>query len=190
MNKTNNEAINNTEKLIKEYSQMDIEKLFEKYNTSLEGISIVDEDERLEEYGKNIIDIKDNNTIWHKLKEAFINPFNIVLTIVAIITFITDVVIATEKDYATFILIISTVIISAIISLNEQTKSDNAAKKLKKMISNKMDVIRDGNQVTIDIENVLSLAEEYTPNAIWNIECKVEYLKESVEYLKKINYIK
>ena len=155
MNKTNNEAINNTEKLIKEYSQMDIEKLFEKYNTSLEGISIVDEDERLEEYGKNIIDIKDNNTIWHKLKEAFINPFNIVLTIVAIITFITDVVIATEKDYATFILIISTVIISAIISLNEQTKSDNAAKKLKKMISNKMDVIRDGNQVTIDIENVV-----------------------------------
>ena len=84
MNKTNNEAINNTEKLIKEYSQMDIEKLFEKYNTSLEGISIVDEDERLEEYGKNIIDIKDNNTIWHKLKEAFINPFNIVLTIVGI----------------------------------------------------------------------------------------------------------
>ena len=155
MNKTNNEAINNTEKLIKEYSQMDIEKLFEKYNTSLEGISIVDEDERLEEYGKNIIDIKDNNTIWHKLKEAFINPFNIVLTIVAIITFITDVVIATEKDYATFILIISTVIISAIISLNEQTKSENEAKKLKKMISNKMDVIRDGNQVTIDIENVV-----------------------------------
>ena len=45
------------------------------------------------------------------------------------------------------------------------------------------------NNGTIDIENVLSLAEEYTPNAIWNIECKVEYLKESVEYLKKINYI-
>ena len=42
----------------------------------------------------------------------------------------------------------------------------------------------------IDVEKVLSLAEEYTPNAIWNIECKVEFLKESVEYLKKLNYTK
>ena len=42
---------------------------------------------------------------------------------------------------------------------------------------------------TIDVEKVLTLAEEYTPNAIWNIECKVEFLKESVEYLKKLNYI-
>ena len=43
---------------------------------------------------------------------------------------------------------------------------------------------------TIDIEKVLTLAEEYTPDAIWNIECKVEFLKESVEYLKKLKYIK
>ncbi len=40
------------------------------------------------------------------------------------------------------------------------------------------------------MEKVLALAEEYTPNAIWNIECKVDFLKESVEYLKKLNYIK
>ena len=155
MKNTNNENLKNIESLIIKDSKLNLEKLLKKYDTSLEGISIINEEEKIEEYGKNIIDIKENNTIWHKLKEAFINPFNIVLIIVAIITFITDVVIATQKDYATFILIISTVIISAIISFNEQTKSDNAAKKLKKMISNKMDVIRDGNQVTIDIENVV-----------------------------------
>ena len=91
----------------------------------------------------------------HRLKEAIINPFNIVLIIVAIITLVTDVIIAKEKDYATFILIVSTVFISAIISFNEQTKSDNAAKKLKKMISNKVDVIRNGNEETCDIENIV-----------------------------------
>ena len=155
MKNSKNENMKSVEKIILEDSKLNIDKLLKKYDTSLDGISIIDEEEKIEKYGKNIIDIKENNTIWHKLKEAFINPFNIVLTIVAIITFITDVVIATQKDYATFILIISTVLISAIISLNEQTKSDNAAKKLKKMISNKMDVIRDGNFVTIDIENVV-----------------------------------
>ena len=155
MAKINNENFKNTEKLLKENSKLKLETLFKRYETSMDGISVAYIDDRLEKYGKNIIDIKDNNTIWHKLKEAFINPFNIVLMIVAIITFITDVVIATEKDYATFILIVSTVLISAIISFNEQTKSDNAARKLKKMITNKMEVIRDGNEVTCDIENVV-----------------------------------
>ena len=155
MKKINNENLKNTEKLIIEDSKLNIDKLLKKYKTSFEGISVVDVDDRINKYGRNIIDIKDNNTIWHRLKEALINPFNIVLFIVAIITYITDVVMATQKDYATFILIVSTILISAIISFNEQTKSQIAAKKLKKMISNKMDVIRDDNHVTIDIENVV-----------------------------------
>ena len=155
MKKINNENYKKTEKLIKERSKLPVEKLLKRYNTSLDGISIVEVDDRIKEYGKNIIDIKDNNTFMNRIKEAFINPFNIVLIMVAIITFITDVIISEEKDYATFILIVSTVIISAIISYKEQTKSDNAAKKLKKMITNKIDVIRDGNQSTIDIENIV-----------------------------------
>ena len=152
---SNSENHNNVEKKIKDESKLNIEKLLKRYNTSIDGIDVVDVDERLAEYGKNIIDLKDNNTFWHRIKEAFVNPFNIVLMIVAIITLITDVIIATEKDYATFILIVSTVFISAIISFNEQTKSDNAAKKLKKMITNKVDVIRNGNEETCDIENIV-----------------------------------
>ncbi|MCR5146048.1 MAG: magnesium-translocating P-type ATPase [Clostridia bacterium] len=145
----------NTEMSIKENSKLKLEKLFEKYNTSLEGISVVELDDRIDEYGKNIIDVKDNNTLKHRLKEAIINPFNIVLLIVAAITFVTDVIIATNKDYATFILIVSTIIISAVISYREQTKSNNAARKLKKMITNKLEVIRDGVADTIDIENIV-----------------------------------
>ncbi len=155
MKKLENENIKNLEKSIIDNSKLEINKLFKKYETSLDGISVVFVDDKIEKYGKNIIDLKENNTLFHRIKEAFINPFNIVLTIVAIITFITDVVIATQKDYATFILIVSTVLISAIISFNEQTKSDNAAKKLKKMITNNMEVIRDGNQITVDIENIV-----------------------------------
>lgn len=41
---------------------------------------------------------------------------------------------------------------------------------------------------TIDIAKILKLAEQYSPNAIWNIECKVEYLNESVKCLKKLGY--
>lgn len=147
--------VNQINKKIKQYSQMNKKQIFEKLQTSEEGISIVDVDDRIEEYGKNIIDINNNITLLDRLKEAFINPFNIVLIIVAIVTFITDVVISSNKDYATFILITSTIFISALISFCQQASSDKAAQKLKKMISNKIDGIRDGNRITIDFENLV-----------------------------------
>ncbi|MBR2240497.1 MAG: magnesium-translocating P-type ATPase [Clostridia bacterium] len=150
-----NERTKIVELNLRENSKMNVENLFKKFGTSYAGVSIVEVEDRLNEYGKNTIEIKNENTLLHKLREAFINPFNIVLMLVAIITFVTDVVIATKKDYATFSLIVGTIFISAIISLMQQTKSDNAAKKLKKMITNKMEVIRDEVQSTVDVEDIV-----------------------------------
>ena len=150
-----NEKQKIVEKSLRENSKIEVKKLFENFKTSYAGVSIVDIDDRLEKYGPNTIEIKNENTIFHKIKEAVINPFNIVLLIVAGITLCTDVIFAEKQDYATFTLIISIILISAVISFKEQTKSDNAAKKLKKMISNKMEVIRDEVQSTVDVENIV-----------------------------------
>ena len=149
------ENCNLAEKKLRKYSKADQNEVLKEFKTSIKGLSIVDIEERLDEYGKNTIEVENNNTWFKKIKDAIINPFNIVLILVAIVTFITDVIIPVKKDYATFVLIVSTIIISAIISLNQETKSDNAAKKLKKMISNKIDVIRDEVQVLVDVENVV-----------------------------------
>lgn len=143
------------EKDIRENSKLELKKLFEKLKTSVNGISIVDLEDKQEEYGKNTIEVKNNNTILKRLKDAFINPFNIVLIIVSIITLFTDVIIASEKDYATFILIVTIIFISAIISFREQTKSDNAVKKLQKMITNKIIVVRDEVPAEVDVENIV-----------------------------------
>ena len=140
---------------LKEYAKMNIPNILEELKTTNEGLSCVEIEEKQEEYGKNILDLKNNKTLLSRLKEAFINPFNIVLILVAIVTIFTDVIIATKKDYLTFMLIISTVIISAMISFFQQASSDKAAQKLKKMISNKIDVIRDGNQEVIDVEEAV-----------------------------------
>ena len=143
------------EEELKKDSVLEINKLLEKYKTSLEGLSIVEIEEKQAEYGKNTIETNNNNNLLHKIKEAFINPFNIVLIIVAIVTFFTDIIISSQKDYATFILIVSAVILSAIISLVQQIKSDNVANKLKHMITNKMDVIRDDVLSVVDVEEIV-----------------------------------
>ena len=43
---------------------------------------------------------------------------------------------------------------------------------------------------TINLEKVLELLEENCPDAIWNIECKLSSIEESIEVLKKLGYIK
>ena len=143
------------EKIITEYAKKDINELFSELNSRETGLNQIEADERLEEYGKNIIDIQNSNNLFERLKEAIINPFNIVLIVVAIITYITDVIIAETPSYATVVMLVIIVILSAVISFIQTEKSNSAAKKLQKMITNKIDVIRNDNNIEIDIEDAV-----------------------------------
>ena len=112
------------ENVIVDYAKKDINQLFLDFNTRKTGLNQIEADERLEEYGKNIIDIQNSNNLFERLKEAIINPFNIVLIVVAIITYITDVIIAETPSYATFVMLVIIVILSAIISFIQTEKSN------------------------------------------------------------------
>lgn len=43
---------------------------------------------------------------------------------------------------------------------------------------------------TMDIANILNLLEKICPDAIWNIECKLDYVNDSVKLLKNLSYIR
>lgn len=140
---------------LRKFSNMKQDEIFKRLNSCLAGLSVVEIEDRQAEFGKNIIDIKNKHTIFDRLKEAVINPFNIVLILVAIITFITDVIVPSKPDYSTFLLITSAIFISSFLSFRQQTKSDKEARKLQKMISNKIDVIRDEVPYEIDVEEIV-----------------------------------
>lgn len=46
------------------------------------------------------------------------------------------------------------------------------------------------NNGDIDMEKIGDLLEKYCPDAIWNIETKIQYLEESIENLKTLGYLK
>ena len=60
----------NTQNYVKEkiekYSKASIDDVFKKYKTSYEGLSVVEIEDRIEEYGKNSIEIKSNNSLFNK----------------------------------------------------------------------------------------------------------------------------
>lgn len=173
------------EKNLLENSKAEVDEVLQKLETKKEGLDQIEVDERLEDYGKNIIDTANNNRIYKRVKEAIVNPFNIVLIIVAIVIFFTDVVFSATPSYATIIMLLIIVLISGIVSFVQSEKSNNAAKKLQKMISNKIDVIRNGITSEINIEeavpgDIVKLASgDMIPGDVRFIETKDLFIDQS-----------
>ena len=183
--KENIERKGEVEKILLELSALDQKALFERYQSDEEGLDPVQAADRLEEYGRNIIDFGKEKSLAVRIKDAIINPFNIVLLVVALITFITDVVLADEPSVATFAMLVAVIIISATISFVQEEKSNNAAKKLQGMITNKLDVIRNGVEMEVEIEelvpgDVVKLASgDMIPGDVRFIETKDLFIDQS-----------
>lgn len=86
---------------------------------------------------------------------SLINPFNIVLFLVAAITFVTDVVLSRRPDYLTAGVILALILLSSLISFIQGEKSHSAAQELSSLISNKASILRDGAFCEIDVREVV-----------------------------------
>ena len=174
-----------TERELIEVSRLTDEQLFEKYKTDPKGLNQVEAAERLEEYGRNIIDVSNENSLFSRIKDAVVNPFNIVLMIVAVVTLFTDVILSDQPNPATFIMLVMVILISGIIAFVQSEKSNSAAQKLQKMIANKIDVIRNGSVMEIDIDeavpgDIVKLASgDMIPGDVRFIESKDLFIDQS-----------
>ena len=72
---------NNVEQKLIEYSRLPDQEIFRIFSTDEDGLNQVEAAQRLEEYGKNIIDTGNENRLLDRVKEAIINPFNRIFTI-------------------------------------------------------------------------------------------------------------
>ncbi len=131
------------------------EELFARLSTPQAGLTSEEAEERQSEFGKNVITVGNQNTMLHRLREATINPFNVILLLIATITYFTDVVASSRPDYLTVTIILALVFVSSLVAFVQSQRSNAAAEKLSKMISNKADVWRDGELVQIPMDEVV-----------------------------------
>lgn len=120
--------------------------ILKKYNTSYSGYEESKVELMREKYGKNEITHQKGDSLLKRLVEAFINPFTIILLALAIISFITDIVIVgpSEKDATSVIIVTSMVLVSGILRFVQETKSNKAAEKLSEMVKTTISVERKG----------------------------------------------
>ena len=146
---------NESEKNLRNYAFLRLEDLYVTLSSSPSGLNAEQVEKRQEEYGKNVITSGQNNTMRHRLRESVINPFKIVLFIIALITLFTDVIYSSRPDYLTVSIILSLIALSSLVAFVQGERSNAAAEKLSKMISNKADVLRDGEQIEILIDEIV-----------------------------------
>lgn len=82
-----------------------------------------------EQYGTNSFAERKNDTMICRLRRAFINPFNVILFILGIISLVTDVLIASDfaRNASTAIIIFTMILISGAIRLVQELRAKNAA---------------------------------------------------------------
>ena len=137
--------------------QEPLESTFANYQTSALGLVDDQVEENRDAYGENVITKGQEDSMIKKIYESIINPFTVILLVIALVSFITNVWLAKpgEQDPTTSIIIVTLVLISGGIRFIQELRSDKAASNLSRMIVNTATVLRDGSEQEIPIDEIV-----------------------------------
>ncbi|HUI89794.1 MAG TPA: magnesium-translocating P-type ATPase [Anaerolineales bacterium] len=129
-------------------AQMDASAVFEKLNTSPQGLTSEEAVDRLEQFGLNEVAKEKRQTwlmlLWDNVK----NPLVILLTILGIITYLTG-------DVPGTVVIFIIVLLGIVLRFLQENRADAAAEKLKAMVSTTATVVRDGQRREIPLKELV-----------------------------------
>ena len=108
-------------------------------------------------YGENELTKGQEDSIVKKIYESIINPFTVILLLIALVSLVTNVWLAKpgQEDPTTFIIIVVLVLLSGSIRFVQELRSDKAASNLSRMIVNTVTVVREGKEQEIPITELV-----------------------------------
>lgn len=142
---------------IKKYAYQEVSQIYQELEISQDGLSRSKVDVMREKYGINRFSGKKNDTLLRQLRRAFINPFNIILLVLGMISLATDVILASNftRNATTAIIIFSMILISGAIRLIQEIRAKNASKQLDQLIHERITVRRSGEIKEIPAEKLV-----------------------------------
>ncbi|MCL1893986.1 MAG: magnesium-translocating P-type ATPase [Holophagaceae bacterium] len=119
-------------------------EVLHKLGTSIDGLSEDQADYFRDRFGGNQVTHGKKDSLPTRLAKAFINPFTLILFVLALISVFTDIVWASagEADPIAVIIIMTMVLVSGVLRFVQETKSGHAAENLLKMIKTTTNVRR------------------------------------------------
>ena len=137
--------------------QLPVKETLAFYKSSFRGLTEEQVEENRDLYGENIITKGQEDSILKKIYESIINPFTVILLVIALVSLVTNVWLAKpgEEDPTTSIIIVVLVLISGGIRFVQELRSDRAASNLSRLIVNTATVIREGTEQELPIDELV-----------------------------------
>jgi len=106
------------------------------YDNTIAGFDEDEVEEMRDEHGMNVITRHTDDSLFKRLLGAFVNPFTIVLLVLAVVSAFTDIILVRpgEADPTAVIIIMTMVTISGLVRFIQELQSNNAAKRLSEMV--------------------------------------------------------
>jgi len=117
-------------------------EILQKFNTSLDGLSSIEAQKRLNQYGQNELQEKKKVPVWMLFLHQFSDFMIIVLLAAAVLSGIMG-------DITDTIIILIIVVLNAVIGFVQEYRSEKAMDALKKMTVTQTQVLRDGQSTVI-----------------------------------------
>ena len=142
---------------IKKYAYREASEIYRDIGASPDGLSSEQVEAMREKYGANSFTERKNDTTIRRLRRAFINPFNVILFVLGIVSLVTDVFLASNfaRNATTAIIIFSMILISGVIRLIQELRAKNAAEQLDRLIHESITVKRGGERMEIPAEELV-----------------------------------
>lgn len=142
---------------IKKYAYREASEIYRDIGASPDELSSEQVETMRERYGTNSFTERNNDTTAHRLRRAFINPFNVILFVLGIVSLVTDVILASNfaRNATTAIIIFSMILISGVIRLIQELRAKNAAEQLDRLIHESITVKRGGELMEIPAEELV-----------------------------------
>lgn len=134
-----------------QYAYTDVETLNYDFHISGNGYNKEKVEENRLQYGSNLFVGRAKDSIRYRLRRAFINPFTIILFVLAVISFITDVLLASNfsRDITTVLIILCMLLISGMVRFVQEMRSKHIADHLTSLLHSSVTVRREGRWAEI-----------------------------------------
>ncbi len=130
---------------LRQVSSFETNELLDEFNTSRGGLSAGKVELSRAAWGSNEVTRVQRDSAPVRFAKAFVDPFAGILALLAVVSLVTDVILANpaERDPSTFIIIFAMIAVSGILRFVQEGKSDDAAAALAKTIQTTCSVERE-----------------------------------------------
>ena len=166
----------------------DIDTLYQEFHIPEQGYNEKQAEESRLQYGRNVLSGKASDTILYRLRRAFISPFTIILFVLAAVSFLTDVVLASNfsRNITSTVMILCMLLFSGIVRFTQELRAKRIADHLTQMVSSTVLVLRNGIWLRLPSEDLVVgdrvrlIVGERVPADIRLTEAKDLFLSQSV----------